>query len=231
MPMDISIVIPIYNSADLIEKALQALIPELERLNLKYEILFADDGSTDNSADVLTSLPQRYKNVNCLFEKTNKGLGTTLRRLFSVAEGKIIIYSDCDLPFGTQIIPRLIEGISQSDIVVASRYPVKNRIAFSRWLTSRLYYLFCKVLFNIAVTDIGSGSVAIRKSALNRLTLQAQRFDIHAEFYIEAVRNNLSILEIPASLSPVSNGKTFSIIKHGLQIICDTIKLKGSLKL
>jgi len=224
--MNVSIVIPIYNAADLIEDSVQEIMRALDSLGSDYEILLRDDGSSDGGREVLERLSCQYSQLRCFYNLSNEGLGSTLIKLFKDARGKNIVYCDCDLPFGVRIISVLLDQIQTYDIAVASRYNgISNHVHFLRRFFSRAYYLFCKLLFNIPIIDVGSGSVAISRQALKRLDLKMKGFGIHAEIYKKAVHEGLLITEIPAE-SKRSIQRSFSIWKHGSSIILETIQLR-----
>ena len=225
MPLDLSVVIPVYNAENIVDDSVQRLVEVIDSLDISYEILLKNDGSFDGSSKVLEEIDRRYKYVKCASTNINEGLGATLQSLFDQANGNIIIYCDCDLPFGEKVIPLLLSGIKENDIVVASRYcGMRNYVSLSRKIASRLYYLLCKLLFNISVNDIGSGSLAIRKEALDRLDLKSKGFGIHAELFIKSARIGLSIKEIPAEHFQVKTG-SFQIWKHGIPTLCETMAL------
>ncbi|OGW96696.1 MAG: hypothetical protein A2Z81_01715 [Omnitrophica WOR_2 bacterium GWA2_45_18] len=223
--MKLSLVIPVYNAEKIIISSVRSLIETLAPLSLPYEILLRDDKSTDGSVEVLKSLPGMDPRVRCFFNPANQGLGATLRELFRDARGEIVIYCDVDLPFGAKIIPGLLAEVTSSDIVTASRYRgEKNRVTWSRKAASRLYYGFCKFLWDIRVVDIGSGTVAIQKRALDQLSLRAKGFDIHAELYVKAAREGLTIKEIAAVSTDEGKG-SFRVLKHGPRVAFETIRL------
>jgi len=223
--MNVSIVIPIYNAADLIENSVQEIMRVLDPLGLDYEILLRDDGSKDRSREVLEQLSCQYAHVQCFYNLSNEGLGSTLIKLFNDVQGKHVVYCDCDLPYGAEIISVLLDKLQTYDIAVASRYSgISNHVQFLRHIFSRMYYLFCKLLFNIPVIDVGSGSVAMNRQELNKLDLKMKGFGIHAEIYKKAYHQGQSIIEIPVE-SKRSKQRSFSIWRHGPNIILETIQL------
>jgi len=221
MTCDISIVIPLYNTAAIMENNVRALLTYLETSKRSYEILLRDDGSQDNTKAILKRFSHLYPVITCFFNLTNEGLGSTLRKLFDAAKGQYIVYLDCDLPFGVEVLARLLEEVTRYDIVVASRYHTKNSVQPLRRLLSRLYYLICRLLFDVPVKDIGSGTVVLRNNALRRLKLTACGFDIHIEMFVQAERQQLRIQEVPANFSPTQGG-SFSILRHGPAVVQDT---------
>lgn len=225
MLIEISVVIPVFNARHIVKASVDELINFLNEGEFSYEILLRDDCSEDGTMDELKNLEKRYPRLRCFRNDGNKGLGFTLRKMFEDARGRTIIYSDCDLPFGVEIISELFNGIKENDIVVASRYKGGcNDVPLIRKIMSRAYYFFCKMLFDMPVMDIGSGTVAIKKQVVGALDLRAEGFDIHAELYVKARRAKYFISEISADSRKIKES-SFSIVKHGFSVIVKTIKL------
>lgn len=197
----------------------------LDRLGVDYEILLRDDGSTDGTRALLEKMPNADGRVRCFFNTSNRGLGFTLRTLFQEAQGENVIYCDCDLPFGEGIIGGLLDELKSCDVAVASRYQGNTpHVSLMRRLVSRLYYHFCRFLFQIPVVDIGSGTVALRRQALERLDLKINGFGIHAELYVKAAGAGLAIREAAAEAAD-EGLNSFRIGKHGLSVILETLWL------
>ena len=230
--LDLSVVIPVFNSEELIAPALGALTGVCDRQKWTYEILLRDDGSADGSAEALRRLSPQYPRVRCAFNGVNRGLGFTLRKLFEEAGGRTVIYCDIDLPFGADILQELVALNQRYDLVVVSRYLSGRQtcVPFLRRTASRVYFGLCRMLFQVPVFDIGSGTVALSREVLTRVPLRADGFDIHIEI-ITAFRNQrCSLLEIPALYFEKGPG-TFSILRHGPRVVADTLRLwRGSLK-
>ncbi|HLF18379.1 MAG TPA: glycosyltransferase family 2 protein [Candidatus Omnitrophota bacterium] len=224
--LKISIVIPVYNAASILKFSIEQIDAFFDRQNYDYEILLRDDGSSDHSRAILERLAEEHPKVRYSYNRTNAGLGFTLRELFLEACGDVIVYSDCDLPFGVEGIQEVVTRVKEHDLVVASRYRgAAHSVCFSRKLASRAYYLLCKALFNVPVIDIGSGLVAIKKEVLERVVLKSMGFEIHVELFIKAVRAGFNIYEIPM-ISEEAALNTFSIIRHGPKTVLETIRLK-----
>ncbi|MCK4882729.1 MAG: glycosyltransferase family 2 protein [Candidatus Omnitrophica bacterium] len=223
--IETSVVIPIYNAAGMIEDAIARIVDVMDPLRMNYEILLCDDGSTDGSGEVLKRIASRYPEARCFYNLSNRGLGATLKRLLNDAQGEKIVYCDCDLPFGADAIPVLLKGLEVSDITVASRYRgAVNRTPFTRKVCSRLYYFLCRLLFNIPVMDIGSGSVAMCRRVAQEISLKARGFDVHAEFYLKALKMGFAIDEISVE-SMITGQGSFCIWVHGPDALVKTFKL------
>src|SRR3989338_4883737 len=212
--MALSIVIPIYNSASKVSVTVDKLVQFCRRSGYDFEILLRDDHSADGAIDLLRQIPEKYPGVKVFENERNQGLGYTLRQLFDDAKGEAVVYFDCDLPFGADILKELLEGLKDHDMVLASRYRgVANQVIWPRKWMSRLYWLLCRALFSVPVADIGSGTVAFRKSVISQLNLSADGFDIHIEWFAKARKGGFTVQEIPA-LSCDDGQGSFKIGRH-----------------
>lgn len=230
--MKLSIVIPVYESAQILEQGYFFILKILKNITQDYEILYRNDGSSDNSQEVLNKLCSQDKNVRIFSNKKNKGLGFTLRSLFKDAKGEYIIYLDADSYqcFDLSLIERFIKEMKENDVIIASRYEVATRqIPFYRVYPSRVYYWINKVLFGISIKDIGSGFVVFKKKALNIVNLNSDGFDIHIEIFAKLHKAGFRIKEIPVNYTHWYGG-SFNVFKHGPKTLLNTIKLFFSIK-
>ncbi|HSV43845.1 MAG TPA: glycosyltransferase family 2 protein [Candidatus Bathyarchaeia archaeon] len=221
---DFSILIPIYNSSVHIESSVTVLIDFFQKKSAVFKIFLCDDASADQSWAVLQTIAQRYPQVRLMRNDQNQGLGATLRRLISAADTEDVVYCDIDLPFGVEGVARALGTLADADIAVASRYRgCGNTVAWPRRWMSRGYYFLCRLLFNVTVCDIGSGTVSFKKSKVEALDLRSKRFSIHAELYARAVRHRLRMKEF--GFPSVQRPGSFSMLKHGPQVFWDTCRL------
>ena len=223
--MKISVLIPVYNSGEILLDTYKNIKQALEKNKNDYEILFRNDGSTDNSKKILKRIVKNDKKVK-FFSNTNHGLGFVLRHLFKDATGDILIYMDADayLSFDLNMLPRMLKETQDFDAVIASRY--KNGIIpIHRLIPSRIYKIINMLLFGINVDDVGSGFVVFREDAINSLELNSDGFDIHIEIFTKLRRAGFKILEIPVRYSHWQDG-SFSVFSHGPRTLMNTIKFR-----
>ncbi len=225
MSRTVSILIPLYNAQHLIDDTVRKLGDFLAAQDVDHEILFLDDGSSDGTKELLSQRTANDPRIRCFYGEINRGLGASLRKLSQEARGDVLIYCDADLLFGVGVISVLLRAMRDCDCAVASRYVGTQSHAKSlRWLTSRMYYFLCWVLFAIPVADIGSGMVAIKKKALAKLDLKSDGFGIHAELYVKAARQGLLIKEIPGVAVEGRSG-SFRITRHAIPVLRETFRL------
>lgn len=223
--MDVSVLVPLYQAAALLETSVAKIDEVLSRTAFSYEILLRNDGSSDRTAPCLDSIACRCPQVRIFSNPANQGLGATLRALIHDAVGERMIYCDVDLPFGAEILPEVLTHLRENDLVVVSRYAgARNRVGLQRKIFSRGYYGLCRWLFRVPVRDIGSGTVGITKRAAGSLALNADGFDIHLELIALAADAGLVIREIPAPCHDEGRG-SFSVWRHGPATAARTLSL------
>jgi len=220
----LSAVIPVYNSRKIIFGTYESIKKEFEKITDDYEILFRNDGSTDNSEEVLKKIVKNDKKVQ-FFSNSNRGLGYVLRKLFKSASGDYIIYFDADayLSFNLSILSDLLKNMNDFDVIIASRYK-KGKIPLSRLIPSLAYRVINKLLFRINIEDAGSGFVLFKKKVFDEIELISNGFDIHMELFTKIKKRRFKIIEIPVSYSHWEGG-SFKILKHGPTTLIETLKL------
>lgn len=225
--MILSVLIPCYNEAKIIFNSYKELKSELEKLNNPYEIIFCNDGSLDGTLGELERIREQDNNVKLLSYYPNKGAGYAFRQLCSNASGEVLIHMDADLamePKDTLIL--FLREIEYADIVVGSRYDkIKAEFPLYRLLPSKLLLYLNKFLFKCPLKDTNSGFFAIKREVLAKVELSSNDFQIYAELFIKAIKNNFTIKEIPLKFIHKKESGEANMFKHGPRILGDIFRL------
>ncbi|MBR1731950.1 MAG: glycosyltransferase [Ruminococcus sp.] len=123
--LDLSIVIPVYNYADILEKNIESILNQ--KTNYKFEAIFVDDGSTDGAQDILRKY-ENYPNVKLIFQQ-NGGIGAARNTGINNADGKYLMFVDCDDIVHDDIVETLMSKAyaDNLDMVVAAHNLVKEK--------------------------------------------------------------------------------------------------------
>lgn len=124
MHFDLSVVIPAYNEEARIEPTLRALDDFLSRTDLRYEIVVVDDGSSDGTVDLVTSLSRHIRATRCIATTPNRGKGHAVRIGMLASLGRVRVMYDADGSISAEQIPGLLEHIHRhgADVAIGSRY-------------------------------------------------------------------------------------------------------------
>ncbi|MBN1898835.1 MAG: glycosyltransferase family 2 protein [Spirochaetes bacterium] len=202
--MKISIIIPVYNE----EESLNELYKRIKK-NVKgkysYEIIFIDDGSTDNSFRVLLTLKKKDKNIAIIKMKRNFGKSQALDAGFKKARGEYIITMDADLQDEPDEIPELINQLNRSSMDAISGWKFKRHDPFIKKVTSRLFNFVVRSLTGVKLHDMNCGLKIYKKIAIQDLKLYG---DMHRFIPVLLRINGYHCGEMKVKHNPRKYGKT-----------------------
>jgi glycosyltransferase involved in cell wall biosynthesis len=213
--MKLSIVIPVFNEQDTLEKILEQIaavdFSEFGQLQIDLELVIVDDGSTDRTREILARLNQA--NVLIVLQTHNQGKGAAVCVGLRKATGDIILIQDADLEYSPQEYPKLIKPIitGHADVVYGSRFvgsEAKRALFFWHSLGNRFLTGFSNLLTNLNLTDMETCYKVFSKAALDGFKdqLTAKRFGIEPEITARIARQRLRIYEVGIAY----NGRTYA---------------------
>jgi len=197
----ISIIMPMYNEQN-IENNVSIVEQELKNLNLNYEVLVVDDGSTNTCLEQANKISS--KNVNVVGYKKNIGKGFALIYGFKYTKGDYIVFLDSDLDLHPKTIRDFLKYVPEYDVVIGSKRHPKSNVHYplSRRLLSRLTQLAVKTLFNLNVKDTQVGFKLFKRKVLEdihqKLLVKKWAFDL--ELLVNANKLHYKIIERPIEL-------------------------------
>lgn len=208
-PLLLSVVIPCYNEAHVLRDTAEELHRYLTATDWdagcgkRWEVVFVDDGSTDETLSVLKEVTNRYPNMRFVSYARTGGQGKALQAGFSAAAGQWIVTFDADLDYKPDCIKQFLAVAMQAnaDIVVGSPYRPGGGIENCPWarlMMSRLMNWYFRKLFRIGVTTFTAILRLYKKEALERLLLASYDKDFLPELLIKADLLKMSIIELPA---------------------------------
>ena len=168
-PLDLSVVIPVYNERDNLVPLMQEVGASLGATQRTYEILIVDDGSTDGSDVVLRGLQAADEHLRIVRFAGNAGQTAALDAGFRRARGEVVVTLDADLQNDPADIPRLLEDLEGWDAVVGVRRTRRDNLV--RRISSRVANYVRNRLSDETITDTGCSLKAYRRAALSRLVL------------------------------------------------------------
>lgn len=187
--INLSIIIPVLNESNNIEKLTYRIIKYLE--NYKYEIIFVDDNSADNSKAILKKLKNKYNFFNPIFRKKKRDLTQSCFDGIKKSKFEFILIMDGDLQHDPKYIPKMADLMkNNNDIVIGARPLVKGPnagLSETRRLVSKiLIYLFS--IFRINTSDPMSGFFLFKKKLFkkNQKNLFGKGFKILADLLINS---------------------------------------------
>lgn len=168
--MDISVIVPLYNEAESLPE-LEAWIKRvMEANNFSYEILFINDGSTDESWEVIKSLSEKNPNVRGVCFRRNYGKSPALNTGFVRAKGDVVITMDADLQDSPDEIPELYRMITEDGYDLVSGWKQKRYDPLSKTLPTKLFNATARKVSGIKnLHDFNCGLKAYRKKVVKHI--------------------------------------------------------------
>lgn len=213
---EVSAVIPVYNDREALAKAIPASISALETIDPDFELIIAEDGSTDGCADVVRSWMEQDTRVRLLHSDERLGRGRALNLAFAAAKGRIVCYYDVDLATGMEHLKTLIGAVRKGyDIATGSRLLPESRINRSggREIASRGYNLLVRIVLGSSIRDHQCGFKAFSRDRLLAITPSVK--DTHwfwdTEVLVRAGKRGYRICEFPVAWQ---QGKKTTVRRH-----------------
>ena len=212
--MDLSIVIPMFNEAENVESTLNRVEEALASFKGTYEIIAVNDGSLDNTLEILNRLAEQDGKLKIVSYPKNIGRGMALRKGFKASNGEIIVSIDADLSYSPHYMLDFVKTLREEpdiDFVLASPYMpgggVEN-VPFHRLWVSKLGNKILRLAMpNRIYTSTGIFR-AYRKRVPESLELESDGKEIHLEILSKALALGYRVKEIPAILTSRKRGKS-----------------------
>ena len=171
---NISVVVPLYNE----EESLNELVNWISRVNeshgFSYEVVLVDDGSTDNSWQVVASLAKDNPHVKGARFNRNYGKSAALDTGFKMAAGDVVITMDADLQDSPDEIPALYKKISEEGFDLVSGWKKKRHDPISKTLPSRFFNLVTRLMSGIKLHDFNCGLKAYKNKVVKNVNLYGE---------------------------------------------------------
>lgn len=202
--MNLSIIIPAYNEKDSLPKLLQQISAQIASLNLEYEIIVLDDGSTDGTDEILRELKRNHEELRAFIFRKNYGKSAALSEGFKQARGERVITMDADLQDDPAEIPNLLKKLDEGFDLV-SGWKKKRHDPITKKLPSRLFNFVTSLLSGISIHDFNCGLKAYRKEVLETIHIYGE---LHRFIPVIAHWQGFRVGEIPVQHHPRRFGKS-----------------------
>ncbi|MCW4005920.1 MAG: glycosyltransferase family 2 protein [Candidatus Bathyarchaeota archaeon] len=202
-PLQVSVVFPAYNEVDFIDAAVQQATQALNAFTSSYEIVIAEDGSSDGTAELSETLAQKHPYIKHVHREQRLGRGTALNNAFKQCSGEVFVYMDLDLATDMQYLKPLVEAVTLEgyDFATGSRMLPESKVerSFSRGISSKTYNWLVRNMLGSKLKDHQCGFKAFKREPTLTLIeeVQANHWFWDTEILVRAARNGYKIKEIP----------------------------------
>jgi glycosyltransferase involved in cell wall biosynthesis len=210
----LSVFYPMWNEEAYIERALafgkRACEGLIERGDIAdYELIVIDDKSTDRTPELADALAAADPHVRVIHHERNRKLGGSMKTGFAAATGDLILYTDADLPFDMNELPRAVRLLREYDVDIISAYRFDRTGEGSlRSLYTFVYNGLIKSLFGVKVRDINFAFKLCRSRIFEHVELKSEGSFIDAELVIRSTRLGYEIMQMGVDYFPRTRGES-----------------------
>jgi len=223
-PMFLSVVIPAYNEAVIIERTIDTIVAYFAKKNFEFEVIVVDDGSTDETAARAHEASQRIPNVRVIRLSKNQGKGGAVKAGALASRGEWMLFLDADLSTQPMEFEKFVPYLATHDIVIGSRCLPGSVITvhqpWSREILGRLLNKLFRVVSHVPFADTQCGFKLFHqrtKSLFQEQVLTRWLFEV--EVLYMAIKQNFRIQEIPISWAHDRHSSVK--LSDGLRILYD----------
>ena len=225
--MKLSIVVPCYNESKDIAKNSEIIKNYLESIKQDYELILVNDGSKDNTKEVIETIP----GVKALSYEPNRGKGGAVKYGIENATGDYVLFMDADLSTDLEAIDRFIKIAPNYDMVIGSRH-AKDSVIKKKQPALRVFIGWCcrklvNMKFHFKYKDTQCGFKAMRTDIAKKIVSKqvVNNFAFDVEYLYIAKLNNLSIYEMGVIWAD-DRGSTVSPLKSSIKFFKDLSFIK-----
>jgi len=170
----ISIVIPLFNEHESLPELTKWIDEVMQKNDFNYEVVYVDDGSTDDSWKVIQELKQQYAQIRALRFRRNYGKSAGLNRGFDAAKGDIVITMDADLQDSPEEIPELVRMITEDGFDFVSGWKKKRFDPITKTVPTKLYNWAARSMSGIKLHDFNCGLKAYKQDVIKSVEVYGE---------------------------------------------------------
>jgi dolichyl-phosphate beta-glucosyltransferase len=232
-PLDLSIVIPVFNEARRLPKTIERIGAYLSTCPLRAEVIVVDDGSSDDTGRLLESYRERLPWIRIVPNGRNRGKGFSVRHGMLEARGEIALFTDADLSTPIEEADKLVAALKEQgyDGAIGSRAIDRSKIVVHqsafRELAGTLFNFVVRGITGLDFSDTQCGFKAFRLAS-SRIIFEQQRierFGFDPEILFLAKRHGLRVAEIPVRWSHDEASKVH-VVADGIRMVWELLVIR-----
>jgi len=225
----VTVVLPAHNEVRNLKQAVEETTDFLRGIDQDFEIIIAEDGSTDGTAEMAESIADSHPMIRCICNRRRLGRGRALTEAFKQSMGSVLVYMDVDLSTDIQFLEPLIHAITEgNDVATGSRALPHSKVSrsLSRAVASQIYNSLVRLLLGSNISDHQCGFKAFNRESLFKIIdkVNAKHWFWDTEILVIATRMGLSVEEIPVAWR--EGGKTrVNLLRDFIEMGFQALKL------
>ena len=224
--MKLSLVIPAYNEGSNIVSLVRGLCKALNYIEDSFEIIMVDDGSTDQTPEILAALTKEIAQLKIVSIFPNQGYGNAILRGLEVAQGTILGWLSADSQIRPEDVVVIYRKLARDGLDLCKGVRIKRNESVFRRIQSAVYNVFFRFLFCVPYRDINGTPKIFRRSLFESLVLSSKDWFLDPEIMIQSIRKGAKIGEIEVRWRKRLGGKSKVAYSASLGFIKNMIKYR-----
>ncbi len=224
----LSVFFPCYNEQDNIRRVYESAAKVLGNLGMDYELILVDDGSTDQTPQIMEAIAAADPRVTVVRHPANLGYGAALQSGIRAATKTLVFYTDSDGQFDLSELPPLLPLMQRYDGVSCFRLDRRDGLhrKFNAWCWTRLVCL----LFRMEFKDINCAFKLFKRRVFDGMELRSAGALINAEILARATRRGYAVTQVGVHHFPRTRGRpTGANPRVIFRAFCELVKLRGQI--
>ncbi len=196
--LSLSIFFPVYNDWGTIPSMVISAIMTAERFTSDFEIILVDDGSREQTKEIVAFLAEKFPQVRVVTHEKNRGYGGAIKSGIAAATKEYIFYTDGDAQYDVRELRLLIEALDEN-VDVVNGWKIKRHDPFYRVWLGKMYQYTAKWLFSLPIRDVDCDFRLMRRSAFDGIRLQSNSGTICVEMIFKLARSGARFVEVPVT--------------------------------
>jgi glycosyltransferase involved in cell wall biosynthesis len=192
----LSVFFPAYNDSGTIASLVITALRTARTLTPDHEVIVINDGSADNTAEILDELARTYPEVRVVHHEKNRGYGGALRTGFATATRELIFYTDGDAQYDPAEMVLLWRALTD-EIDLVNGYKISRSDPLHRIVIGRIYHHTVKILFGLTVRDVDCDFRLMRRAIFDKVRLEKNSGVICLEMMKKITDAKFRIAEVP----------------------------------
>jgi dolichyl-phosphate beta-glucosyltransferase len=230
----LTVIVPAYNERDRISATLESIVKYLDNRGIPYEVIVADDGSTDNTAGLVDELAKQHPQVRCERVEQNTGKGDAVRRGMQLAKGELVLFTDADGATPIEELKNLEARLKEGNLQIAIGSRSSDGTGATQ-VDSTWWRRAVGRVFNFAVSGVLLSGVKDTQCGFKLFTSEAakflsaeqksERFGFDVELLYMARRAKMQIGEVPVNWQDQPGSKV-NVWRDGIKMFLDLLKFR-----
>ncbi|KKR19819.1 MAG: Glycosyl transferase family 2 [Parcubacteria group bacterium GW2011_GWE2_39_37] len=226
--MKLSVIIPVFNE----EKTIEEILSRVNEVPLEKEIIIVDDGSFDETRNILKRIEQAGDaTIKIFFSEKNQGKGMAIREGIKLVEGDLVIIQDADLEYDPMDYPRLVQPIidGRSQVVYGSRNLLPSNSSGRKLYKYGGVFLskLANLLYGLEITDEATCYKVFTSKALKSLDLKCKQFEFCPEVTAKLAKQGYNFIEVPINYYPRNHNQGKKLkLRDGIKAVWTLIKYR-----